>query len=44
MKIHAEVLKTPAKKERSKKVGLISQDKNKNNLAPKDQIDIYRYF
>ena len=34
-KIYAEVLKTPAKKERSEKVGLISQDKNRNNLAPK---------
>ena len=34
-KSYAEVLKTPVKKERSKKVGLISQDKNKNNLAPK---------
>ena len=34
-KSYAEVLKTPAKKERSKKAGLISQDKNKNNLAPK---------
>ena len=34
-KIYAEVLKTPAKKERSNKDGLISQDKNRNNLAPK---------
>ena len=34
-KSYAEVLKTPAKKEISKKVGLISQDKNRNNLAPK---------
>ena len=34
-KIYVEVLKTPAKKERSKKAGLISQDKNRNNLAPK---------
>ena len=32
-KSYAEVLETPAKNERSKKVGLISQDKN--NLAPK---------
>ena len=34
-KIYAEVLKTPAKRERRKKVVLISQDKNWNNLAPK---------
>ena len=35
MKSYVEVLKTPAKKERSKKDGLISQDKNRNNIAPK---------
>ena len=34
-KSYAEVLKTPAKKERSKKADLNSQDKNRNNLAPK---------
>ena len=34
-KSYAEVLKTPTKKERSKKDGWISQDKNRNNLAPK---------
>ena len=34
-KIYAEVLKTPAKKERSKKSCLISQDKNRNDLAAK---------
>ena len=34
-KIHAKVLKTPAKKEGSKKAGLISQDKNRNNITPK---------
>ena len=34
-KSYAEVLKTPTKKERSKKASLISQDKNRNNLAPK---------
>ena len=34
-KSYAKVLKTPAKKEISKKYGLISQDKNRNNLAPK---------
>ena len=34
-KSYAEVLKTPAKKERTKKASLISQDKNRNNLAPK---------
>ena len=36
-KSYAEILKTPAKKERSKKVDLISQDKNRNNLSPKRQ-------
>ena len=30
-KSYGKVLKTPAKKERSKKYGLISQDKNRNN-------------
>ena len=34
-KSYSEVLKTPAKKERSKKVGLISQDKNRNIIASK---------
>ena len=34
-KIYVEVLKIPAKKEWSKKAGLISQDKNRNNIAPK---------
>ena len=34
-KSYAKVLKTLAKKERSKKAGLISRDKNRNNLAPK---------
>ena len=34
-KRYAEVLKTPAKKEGSKKATLISQDKNRNNIAPK---------
>ena len=32
-KSYAEVIKTPAKKEGSKKVGLISQDKNRNNTT-----------
>ena len=36
-KIYVEVLKTPVKRERSKKEGLISQDKNRNNIAPKSQ-------
>ena len=44
-KIYAEVLKTPAKKERSKKVGLICQDKNRNNISPKrPNIYLYIYF
>ena len=34
-KIYAEVLETPAKKERSKKYGLISEDKNRNHITPK---------
>ena len=34
-KSYDEVLKTPAKREGSKKAGLISQDKNRNNIAPK---------
>ena len=34
-KSYAEVPKNPSKKERSKKVGLIYQDKNRNNLEPK---------
>ena len=34
-KSYAEVLTTPAKKERSKKDGLISEDKNRINLEPK---------
>ena len=34
-KRYAKILKTPAKREGSKKVGLISQDKNRNNIAPK---------
>ena len=34
-KSYVEVLKAPAKKEGSKKAGLISQDKNRNNIAPK---------
>ena len=34
-KIYTEILKTPAKREVNKKAGLISQDKNKNNIAPK---------
>ena len=34
-KSYAEVLRTRTKKERSKKAGLISQDKNRSNLAPK---------
>ena len=34
-KIYVEVLKTPAKKEGRKKAGLIYQDKNRNNIAPK---------
>ena len=33
-KNYAEVLKAPAKKEGSKKTGLISQDKNRNNIEP----------
>ena len=34
-KIYGKILKTPAKKERSKKPYLNSQDKNRNNIAPK---------
>ena len=34
-KRYVEILKTPTKREGSKKVGLISQDKNRNNIAPK---------
>ena len=34
-KSYAEILKTPAKKRRSKKPGLNSQDKNRNNIEPK---------
>ena len=34
-KSYVEVLKTPTKKEGSKKAGLISPDKNRNNIAPK---------
>ena len=34
-KIYPKALKSPVKKGRSKKAGLISQDKNRNNLAPK---------
>ena len=34
-KSYAEILKNPTKTERSKKVELISQDKNRNNIAPK---------
>ena len=34
-KSYAEVLNTPAKREGSKKSCLISQDKNRNNIAPK---------
>ena len=48
-KSYVEVLKTPTKKERSKKVGLISQDINANNIAPKRpnrylQIFLGHYF
>ena len=34
-KSYAKILKTPAKKEVNKKAGLISQDENRNNIAPK---------
>ena len=34
-KSYAEVLKTPTKRKGSKKEGLISQDKNRNNIVPK---------
>ena len=34
-KIYAEALKSPVKKEESKKVSPNSQDKNTNNMVPK---------
>ena len=34
-KIYAEALKSPVKKEESKKASLSSQEKNKNNISPK---------
>ena len=46
-KNYVEVLNTPTKREERKKAGLISQDKNRNNIAPKRPniyIYIYRYF
>ena len=48
-KSYAEILNTLAKKERSKKPGLNSQDKNRNNIAPKRpnrylQIFLGHYF